>query len=402
MISKIKPSHSDEVDVLGIIITIFNNKLKIFLISALAVVLSLGYQIIKKHVPEIMVTTEIRPISTFDKLEYQTYNFAFDKFSPSKETKIIINNFEKKTEELKVISFKSIDGDFLIDLFIEKLNETILLKEGIKKFNLIKKEDYKNQQVYDDAVTKLASEIKFLPPNDDTEKGEVIPYWRIQFITENTATWQKFLEYVEKPANNEIQSHLSKVFFKFIQNEKEFKKFSIEDLNLQMNSAIENYEITIQRKLTYLNEQAKIARTLNVAKNNILESQSFKTDTAVITTLISEIPYYMRGYEMIEKEIELIKDRKNSKAWVKDLDLLESSMRNLTSNKDLERLENLFKKTPIYNSNNFYAGKIMFQSTKDIKLNDRNLIKVLVLSGLLGAIIAIFYLLISNAIQNRR
>ena len=402
MISKIKRSHSDEVDMLDIIITIFNNKLKIFLISALAVVLSLGYQIIKKHVPEIMVTTEIRPISTFDKLEYQTYNLAFDKFSPSTKTKIIINNFEKKTEELKVISFKSIDGNFLIDLFIEKLNETILLKEGIKKFNLIKKEDYKNQQVYDDAVTKLASEIKFLPPNDDTEKGEVIPYWRIQFITENTATWQKFLEYVEKPANNEIQSHLSKVFFKFIQNEKEFKKFSIEDINLQMNSAIENYEITIQRKLTYLNEQAKIARTLNVAKNNILESQSFKTDTAVITTLISEIPYYMRGYEMIEKEIELIKARKNSKAWVKDLDLLESSMRNLTSNKDLERLENLFKKTPISNSNNFYAGKIMFQSTKDIKLNDRNLIKRLVLSGLLGAIIAIFYLLISNAIQNRR
>ena len=402
MIQKIKPSHSDEVDVLGIIITIFNNKLKIFLISALAVVLSLGYQIIKKHVPEIMVTTEIRPISTFDKLEYQTYNFAFDKFSPSTETKIIIDNFEKKKKELKVISFKRIDGDFLIGLFIEKLNETILLKEGIKKFNLIKKEDYKNQQVYDDAVTKLASEIKFLPPNDDTEKGEVNPYWRIQFITENTATWQKFLEYVEKPANNEIQSHLSKVFFKFIQNEKEFKNFSIEDLNLQMNSAIENYEITIQRKLTYLNEQAKIARTLNVAKNNILESQSFKTDTAVITTLISEIPYYMRGYEMIEKEIELIKARKNSKAWVKDLDLLESSMRNLTSNKDLERLENLFKKTPISNSNNFYAGKIMFQSTKDIKLNDRNLIKRLVLSGLLGAIIAIFYLLISNAIQNRR
>ena len=105
MIQKIKPSHSDEVDVLGIIITIFNNKLKIFLISALAVVLSLGYQIIKKHVPEIMVTTEIRPISTFDKLEYQTYNFAFDKFSPSTETKIIIDNFEKKKKRIKSYLF---------------------------------------------------------------------------------------------------------------------------------------------------------------------------------------------------------------------------------------------------------------------------------------------------------
>jgi len=77
-------------------------------------------------------------------------------------------------------------------------------------------------------------------------------------------------------------------------------------------------------------------------------------------------------------------------------------MRHLTSNKDLERLENLFIKTPIFNSNNFYAAKIMFQSTVNKKLNERNQIKILVLSGLLGALIGIFYIIISNAIQKRR
>ena len=148
----------------------------------------------------------------------------------------------------------------------------------------------------------------------------------------------------------------------------------------KINNEIENYKTTITRRLLYLNEQAKIARTLNVAKNNILESQSFKTDTAVITTLISEIPYYMRGYEMIEKEIELIKKRKNTKAFVENLEELEIEMRSLTSNKNIKRLESLFKETPILKSDNFYAAKIMFQSTIHENLNERNQIKTFFLN----------------------
>jgi LPS O-antigen subunit length determinant protein (WzzB/FepE family) len=169
-----------------------------------------------------------------------------------------------------------------------------------------------------------------------------------------------------------------------------------------MKNATENHETMSARRLTYLTEQAEIARKLNIAKNNILESQSFRTDTAVITTLISEIPYYMRGYEMIEKEIELIKSRVDSKAFIQIFSKLEKKLRKITSNKDIKRLETLFKKTPVNSSDDFYAAKIMFQSTEHEIVNKRNSIKILFLAGLIGAILGIFYILMTNAIQNRR
>ncbi len=110
----------------------------------------------------------------------------------------------------------------------------------------------------------------------------------------------------------------------------------------------------------------------------------------------------LTGYEMIEKEIELIKNRVDSKAFIQIFSKLEKKLRKITSNKDIKRLETLFKKTPVNSSDDFYAAKIMFQSTEHEIVNKRNSIKILFLAGLIGAILGIFYILMTNAIQNRR
>ena len=44
----------------------------------------------------------------------------------------------------------------------------------------------------------------------------------------------------------------------------------------------------------------------------------------------------------------------------------------VTSNKDIKRLETLFKETPVISSDDFYAAKIMFQSTNHENINERN------------------------------
>jgi len=417
MISKIKSQLDDEVDLLGVILTIWNNKFKVFFVAVAAAIAMLGFQTVVKHVPEYVATTEIRSISTFDELEYKTYNLYFTKTGPitkkpsssftekaraEEETEIEAQLKAEARREKTILPFQQIERSQLINLFIEKLKENTLFKKEIKRYGLVKKEDYKDQQAYEYEVTRLASLIKFLPPNDDIRKGNIEPYWRIQFVTDDKQMWQNFLKNVNKPANEEIRLHLNKNHKKFIENKKELNKFKIEDIEIKMTNAMINYENLASRKLTYLSEQAQIARKLNVAKNNYLEPQNINTGNAVITTLISKTPDYMRGYEMIEEEIALIKRRDDKKAFIKGFGILEQIKRDLTSNKDVDRLEILFKSTPAYNSNDFYAAKIMFQSTKHEIINKRNSIKMLFLAGLIGAIIGIFYVLISHAIQNRR
>ena len=124
-------------------------------------------------------------------------------------------------------------------------------------------------------------------------------------------------------------------------------QFKLEDLNQKIEFAKNDYDIETSNRLAFLNEQASIARELNI-KNNTLEVENFNTSSGgVISNLQTAKPYYMRGYSMIEKEIELIESRNNKDAFTKNLLDLEKQRRDLLEDKSLERIEQLFNSTPI-------------------------------------------------------
>ena len=177
-------------------------------------------------------------------------------------------------------------------------------------------------------------------------------------------------------------------------------QFKVEDINQKIEFAKNDYDIETSNRLAFLNEQASIARELNI-KNNTLEVENFNTSSGgVISNLQTAKPYYMRGYSMIEKEINLIESRNNKDAFTKNLLDLEKQRRDLLENKSLERIAQLFNSTPIMNGNNFKAAKIIFKDTEYEASS--SLVKAVLFSGIFGIIFGMFYVLISNAIQQRR
>jgi hypothetical protein len=72
----------------------------------------------------------------------------------------------------------------------------------------------------------------------------------------------------------------------------------------------------------------------------------------------------------------------------------------LLEDKSLERIEELFNSTPIVNGNNFKAASIIYKDTKYEA--SFSLIKAVLFSGIFGIIFGMFYVLISNAIQQRK
>ena len=109
----------------------------------------------------------------------------------------------------------------------------------------------------------------------------------------------------------------------------------------------------------------------------------------------------MRGYKMIEKEMELIKNRTNIENFMVELPSLENEKKVLTLNKDLIRLKNLFNETPIMKSENFMAAKIMIQPEI---INSKTINKFfhLIIAALISALLGIFYVLVIFAHKNRR
>ena len=127
-------------------------------------------------------------------------------------------------------------------------------------------------------------------------------------------------------------------------------------------------------RLDYLNEQSAIAKELNIIDNQI-DNVNLSQSSVSLNINTADIAYYLRGYKAIDKEIELIQNREHQ-----NLKFIEQEIN------DLKNTEIKFAEYNIdlMNSNGL----------KNTKL-------ILSISILLGLIVGIFYVLISNAIQSQ-
>ena len=431
-----KKSNTTEDYLLHILQLLWNKKLKIILIAAAFIAFAIIYHSSKTKY--FLATTEITPISVYEEYKYNSYNEFSDYFTNSISSNYLKNltvdnpkdsssnlgnnlnnNLMSFFEQNNIFQNKSslnanaqsrqiFDKKILFTLYIEKLKEINLFEKGIKKFKIIKKENYENNYLYDQAVKNLAYKIKIKKIEKNVkilQKADLdeleMENWVIQSKITNKKKWIDLLNFVENEANKEIQLFLIKMHEKIISDKDELKKFNISKIDEKINIELKNYENQTLSKLLYLSEQAKIARTLGIAKNNLNEKEqtyNIYADTAdgSIATITTDIPYYLKGYEMIEKEIELIRSRQNKKAFSTEIIYLQKIKNRISSDKDLTRLNELFYETPI-KSDSFYAGKNLIETTEFTSSNTP-LIKFIIVAGIIGILIGIINTLFANVV----
>ena len=384
-----KKIGSDEIDLIEVIINIWNNKLKIAAITAIFIIISVALYFVIK--PPLNAKTEILPITIFENNLYSAYNSLMAPQSESDDDKILSQQ-----------RLNRIDKGYLFNLFREELQTKEIVIEAIKKFKLINQSKFNNEDEYLEEVEKYALKLDLLRPInvDGSQRGETRLNWTIEFEINDQEKWEDILSFINNKINKDIQNYLAINFSTTLNNLKLLDKFKLEDLNQKIEFAKNDYDIETSNRLAFLYEQASIARELNI-KNNTLEVENFNTSSGgVISNLQTAKPYYMRGYSMIEKEIELIESRTNKDAFTKNLLDLEKQRRNSLENKSLERIDQLFSSTPIISGNNFKAANIIYNDTEYEA--SFSLIKAILISGIFGVIFGMFYVLISNAIHQRK
>ena len=389
-----KRIESDEIDLIEVIVNIWNNKLKIATITAIFIIISAGLYFAIK--PPLNAKTEILPITIFENNLYSPYNSLLAPQTQSGDENIITQQ-----------RLNNINKNYLLSLFLEELRTKEIIIEAIKKYQLIDQSKFNDENKYSEAVEKYALSIDLLRPVnvDGSKRGETRLNWIIEFKVNDQKKWEQALSFIEIEINKNIQKYLIENFNITLNNLKLLNQFKLEDLELKIKSVKNDYEFETNNRLAFLREQALIARKMNIASNidiinSTLEVQEFTNSSSVISNSIeSTNPYYLRGFDIIEKEIELIETRTNKDAFTKNLLDLEKQKRDLLADKSLERIEKLFNSTPIVNGNNFKAASIYKVTKYEASFS---LIKAVLLSGILGIIFGMFYVLISNAIQQRR
>ena len=246
----------------------------------------------------------------------------------------------------------------------------------------------------------LGSEIEVLRPvNEDGQgKGEIRLHHVLNAEYNDEDKWKQFLSFVNNEANKKVKSILSTRFENIASVENQKTNFAIRDIEIQIDNTIKDYERETNDRLAFLDEQASIARKLGI-KRNTIESQMFDTQNTIVTNVKTDTPFYLRGYEAIEEEINLIKGRKNKSAFTRNLFKLEKDKRNLEQNEKIQRAIKLFEKTPLQ-QDDFKAVLFTVAATDFETNNKRNLFYALAL--VLGGMIGVFYVLINKALLNRK
>ena len=334
-----KKLPKDEIDLVDIFLIVWKQKMKISIFISLGFLFA--YAIILTTPPvSIDAKSEIKFISVYDEAKYRISNSILDTIKPfysiEKQTGFKGKQFDQdgtlKTSsaydeysglskdlvwDLQIVN---IDKVFLRDLFVDTIGDKYFLINLIKKFSLIKEDDYSNKVEYEKAINKLLYSIKTFKNNKDQF------YIEIKDLTLDN--WEEFLQFLETETNIAIQEKLSNMFSRYIQYVESIRAFQMEDIETQLS--------------------------------------------------------------LIDNENDRIS--------------LEKRKSIMFSNKYAERMQFIFNSSPISSQDNFYAAKIDYNLTNyefNGASNTSPIITFLV-SGILGAIIGIFFVLIANAIQNRK
>jgi len=318
--------YDDEIDLIALFKIIWNSKIKILLITIISFLVGLGYN---SQIPRNYLNS--LTINPSDNTEFIKFD-NIEKLITSNQIEIDRSNLSN------LVKFINELEDY--EEFLLSVKNTKKIQEDLLKLNI---EDQKKELF---KYTKIL-EIK---PKKGEENYTIDFKWHDP--DEAKKILQDVLNLTSKNLKRSIDIELSQRL--------EYKK------KLLFHNEL--------LRLEYLNEQSAIAKELNII-NNQIDNVNLSQSSVSLNFSITDITYYLRGYKAIDKEIELIQNRKKQ-----NLKFIEQEIN------DFKNTEIKLAEYNIYLMNN--------KSLKNTKL-------IIIISILLGLIVGVIFVLISNALQSQ-
>lgn len=364
----------------------------------------------------------------------------------------------ERYSESNELGFYLVTREMLQQHFLDALQARDVFVQAMDVAGFIDRADIESQNDYVEALEQLAENVQILPPvnADGSLRGSSRPFWTIRAVVGDEEAWLETLEVTYRLANESVAHTVREAYEAKVRAFQKKKKFLNEDLNVQLSNvaqdyelemaiiqknldfdledirsqianAMEDYQRAMQDRLVYLEEQAKIARELNVAKNT-LEAQTFAAANGLLANVDLKQPFYLRGYEAIEKEAELIRGREDLTAFVPELRQLQAEERRLLQDRTLERADReknflkakvdlekqireieqdltlaraavAFEATPLFDTGNFTAAKLLIKASETTSGSSR--IAMLLMVMLVSLSVSCFYVIVNTEMRQR-
>ena len=178
--------------------------------------------------------------------------------------------------------------------------------------------------------------------------------------------------------------------------------YQLENLQNDLNAIKQNEKENLKKRIIFLNEQYSIAMELGIETNKLNVNALSQNSQNQISLSINpnNIPYYLRGSKAIKKEIVLIENRSEE-------DILLMANDNFKVNKQIALIQNDNSSSQLKNAAKLIESDnpndwVMFDMQLAEAKSQKKSTLYIALSIVLGGIVGVIYVLISNVIRKRK
>jgi len=289
-----------------------------------------------------------------------------------------------------------INSNKLETLFIEDILTYKGLEASIKENSYLEKLENESELEFSLRISNAARAFTLSKPSNKKDK-EQQPKWTIALTTQQPELAIKVVSDALSVANDSVNRQVQNTMDRLLAAHSRRITRELEDIDTASSIALNNEQLKTQSRVAFLSEQASLARAIGIDKNT-LTTQTFTTQSALITSVNKDEPFYLRGYLAIEKEIEILSSRPLPKLFIPELVTNEKRKEQLLQDRSISIAKELLALTPIgtdaFEAASYDLVSIKFQSKTKQSL-------ILALSIVLGGMLGIFVLLIRNAVVRK-
>jgi len=374
--------QDDEIDLFSLLETIWNGKWKIIATTFVAAVIGVVFGVVKPNSFEVSTPIQIAKPSVF--LPYTTLNSLLKEQGLYFDKELNESGYKFDTESVfnaVVVEFN--DYEEMLDV----LSEDEFVKQSIKGLD-----DSQKQK----ALIEFAKKFKIVPPSNKEKK------WHLKFKWHNDYEGRGLFKLALEKTLLNIQKTLKNNIDELAKAIERKNSYQLEKLQNDLNAIKQNEKEKLKKRIIFLNEQYAIAMELGIETNKLNANALSQNSQNQISLSINpnDVPYYLRGSKAIKKEIVLIENRSEE-------DILLMADGKVAVHKEIALLQNDKSSSQLKNA----AKLIERDNPKDWLVFDMQLAEAkskkkstlyIALSIVLGGMVGVIYVLISNAYKIRQ
>ena len=356
--------HDDEINLGDLIRHLWAGKWLVIGITFITTILAIIYLVITPV--NYNGTLEISPLSTVKKMNYQ------------------------QLAESRLLNVNANDLELL---FIEDIQNLMGLEQAIKQNGYLIKLENESDLEFSTHVRETA--LGFVVSKKINKKDNISQNKsQIKFKTQQPDLVLKVLADALEISNSNVNQQVQNTINFAIEKHTRRLTKELEEIDFDSVSLIKNAKLKTQYRIAFLKEQATLARSIELDKNTFNEI-TFSDQSALVDSVNKEERFYLRGYIIIEQEIESLLKRQSELLFIPEIVKNQKRQHVLEQNQDIKILKGLMRLTTLG------TDKFEAVSYDIISTTFENKIKpslIFALAIILGGIMGVIVLLVRNTL----